>query len=455
MVFPLFLSRLVTGTRALARRLEMDRAVSYVLLARAWAFVAGPVSGILIATHFTPATQGFYYTFGSILALQTFAELGIGVAITQFASHEWANLRIGPDRRIEGDADSLSRLASLASLALRWYAIVAFVAAVGLGIAGYVFFSQSPAQEVNWKLPWISLCVLSGMTLPTVAIWSLLEGCNQVANVYLFRFFQGFCSTLVVWTAILSGAGLWAASLMSLAGLAVAGAFLRRRYWTFFKSLMSVKADGPRVSWRQEILPFQWRIAVSWISGYFIFSLFTPVLFHYHGAVVAGQMGMTWSLVSVDLAKSAPAGHACCPRTVCRSRSTVLAPDARCNSHDGPGRPDHPVTARWPRLLSTLPCKASSAAASHGPLSDGDRRLHRIWHDGRLSASPQARAAPAHLCSAGSAGRSVHMAVGPELLGTWHGCGLLGECRAGLSSDRDRVAALSSGVAWWSAQLAG
>lgn len=39
----------------------------------------------------------------------------------------------------------------------------------------------------------------------------------------------------------------------------------------------------------------QWKIALSWISGYFIFQLFTPVLFHYHGAVVAGQMGMTLS----------------------------------------------------------------------------------------------------------------------------------------------------------------
>ena len=43
----------------------------------------------------------------------------------------------------------------------------------------------------------------------------------------------------------------------------------------------------------------QWRIALSWISGYFIFWLFTPVLFKYHGAVVAGQMGMTWSAISV------------------------------------------------------------------------------------------------------------------------------------------------------------
>lgn len=54
--------------------------------------------------------------------------------------------------------------------------------------------------------------------------------------------------------------------------------------------------------WRTDILPMQWRIALSWISGYFIFSLFTPVLFHYQGAVIAGQMGMTWAFVSALMA---------------------------------------------------------------------------------------------------------------------------------------------------------
>jgi O-antigen/teichoic acid export membrane protein len=277
----------------------MDRAVSYALFARAWGFVSGPVSALLIATRFTPTTQGFYYTFGSILALQTFAELGIGVAITQFASHEWANLRIGADRRIEGDPDSLSRLASLARIAMKWYGIVALVATVGLSIGGYVFFAHSPVQLVSWRWPWISLCLLNGIALPTIAIWSLLEGCNQVSNVYLYRLFQGITGSVVVWTAIVLGAGLWTASLMTLAGLLYAGVFLRRRYWGFLKTLLSVRPEGPRMSWQEDILPFQWRIAVGWVSGYFIFSLFTPVLFHYHGPAIAGQMGMTWSLVSV------------------------------------------------------------------------------------------------------------------------------------------------------------
>ena len=53
-----------------------------------------------------------------------------------------------------------------------------------------------------------------------------------------------------------------------------------------------------RIIYRAEILPYQWRIALSWISGYFIFQLFNPVLFATEGAKVAGQMGMTMAALN-------------------------------------------------------------------------------------------------------------------------------------------------------------
>lgn len=48
----------------------------------------------------------------------------------------------------------------------------------------------------------------------------------------------------------------------------------------------------------KEIFPFQWKIALSWISGYLIFQLFNPVLFATEGPKIAGQMGMT--LVAIN-----------------------------------------------------------------------------------------------------------------------------------------------------------
>lgn len=64
---------------------------------------------------------------------------------------------------------------------------------------------------------------------------------------------------------------------------------------SIFKMLKSIWKENVSevISYKKEIFPLQWRIAVSWISGYFIFQLFNPVLFATEGAKVAGQMGLT------------------------------------------------------------------------------------------------------------------------------------------------------------------
>ena len=58
----------------------------------------------------------------------------------------------------------------------------------------------------------------------------------------------------------------------------------------------------------------QWRIAISTISSYFMFFLFTPVIFRYYGPVVAGQFGMTWSLAVTVSTISSPWLHPRVPK---------------------------------------------------------------------------------------------------------------------------------------------
>jgi O-antigen/teichoic acid export membrane protein len=281
------------------KRFEVDRPVFFGLLTRIWGLGAGPVTAILIATYFSPEIQGYYYTFATILALQVFVELGLGTVTVQFASHEWAKLNLDESGHIVGDRTALSRLASIANITTKWFFIGSILVTLGLGIGGYAFFSSTPSYNINWLSPWILLCFVTGVTICLVPVWSLLEGCNQVAKLYTFRFFQGALISITIWIAIFSGAGLWTASIWGVVSLFCALFFLRRNYWVFFKTLLLTKSDGAKISWHSDMLPMQWRIALSWISGYFCFSLFTPVLFKYHGPIVAGQMGMTWGIVGL------------------------------------------------------------------------------------------------------------------------------------------------------------
>ena len=286
----------------LSRVLEVDRAVFFAIIGRVWSMGAGLVTTLLIAVFFSPELQGYYYTFGSVLAIQAFAELGLGTVLISYASHEWAKLSIDGEGQLRGDPDALSRLASLGRFALGWYAAASVIMALALAIGGVFFFGGAGDPGFSWRAPWFALCVVTGMNLLAVPVWALLEGCNQVSRVYGYRVVQYVASSVAAWLAIYLGAGLWVAAIIGAAGLLATAAAIGRRYGRFVGAVLFAEPRGPRLSWRTDIWPMQWRIAASWIGGYFMFSLFTPVLFHYQGPVVAGQMGMTWVFVSALMA---------------------------------------------------------------------------------------------------------------------------------------------------------
>lgn len=284
--------------RRMLNRAEVDRAVFYAVLGRAWQFLAGPVTMLLIASYFTPELQGYFYTFWSLLALQTFAELGLANLLTHLASHEWAKLRVEERGRLAGEPEALSRLVSLGRLALRWYVAAGLLFAVATGAAGLVFFSQESRPGIDWMAPWLAVVALSGLSLMLLPFYGLLEGCNQAATINKYRIVQVLSGHLLVWVLIPLGAELWVAAAAVGARLFWECHLAFVRYRGFFAQLL--QPPGPhRVNWNEEVWPLQWRLAVQSVFGYFIFYLFTPVMFHYHGPVTAGRMGMTWHVLTI------------------------------------------------------------------------------------------------------------------------------------------------------------
>lgn len=297
--------------------LGLDRAIAFTVLARVWSSSAGIITILLIARFLSAAEQGYYYTFGSLVALQIVFELGFSIVILQLASHEKAHLSISDEGVVSGDPIAHERLASVLQKSVRWYSVLAGLMAVLLIPSGFYFFSrhQHPAQSVAWQLPWCMVVLAATFTFQIDPILSFLEGCGQVANVARLRMSQAVLGSLLVWSALALHRGLFAPAMMIL-GQVIAGVVWLHRRRRLLLGLFRQKTVSHRVRWRTEIWPFQWRIAVSWICGYFIFQLFNPVLFAYRGPVAAGQMGMSLSiagaLTSVAIAwvntKAAPFG---------------------------------------------------------------------------------------------------------------------------------------------------
>jgi O-antigen/teichoic acid export membrane protein len=282
----------------LPHTIGLDRAIAFTVLGRVVQGL-GSVGSVLLIVHFlSAAEQGYYYALWSLVALQSVFELGFSFVILQVAAHERAHLEFHPDGSITGSEAAHFRLASLLQRAVRWYTTAAVVMGVVLLLGGMRFFAlhQQPQAPNIWIVPLRITVLACAITFSIGPVLSFLEGCGQVAQVARMRFFQSTVSVALSWTAMLSHHGLLSPAMVLLGqGLVASGLLYSRRRMLIPLLRMHVAHMG--ISWRSEVWPFQWKIAVSWLCDYFIFQLFTPVLFAFRGPVEAGKMGLSMSVV--------------------------------------------------------------------------------------------------------------------------------------------------------------
>ncbi len=274
------------------------------MASRGWQFVAGPVTVVLIGMFFSAEVQGYYYTFWSLIALQTIFDFSFQPVIVNFASHEWGELTGGDtsqtavDKTNSGDHRAISRLSSLLRGSLLWYGVAAILFFAVVGIAGLLFFSQAESsQRLSWRPAWLALVALTAVNFWTVPFLAILEGCGQVRSIYQLQFARAVVGNLAVWITIPLGAELWVTVAVAAVRLICEFLWLALFHSDLLATLMR-RPSGERVNWRLEVWPFQWRIGLKGLLGFLNTALINPIVFFYHGEVSAGQLGMTWQILT-------------------------------------------------------------------------------------------------------------------------------------------------------------
>ncbi|HEY1803792.1 MAG TPA: hypothetical protein VGG45_04875 [Terracidiphilus sp.] len=282
----------------MAHAIGLDRAVGFTVFGRIFQGLGSVVNVLLILHFLTLPVQGYYYALWSVVALQSVFELGFSFVILQVAAHERVHLQLLPDGAVTGDPVARFRLASLLQLTVRWYSVACLLMGAALLTGGMHFFRlhQLAGHPRIWLWP-LRMLVLGCMIAFALApVLSFLEGCGQVAAVARARFFSSLLCMLAAWTAMLSHHGLFAPAVVLFAQSIVASAMLWSRR-SLLWPLMRMRVGDFGIHWRDEVWPFQWKIAVTWLCDYFIFQLFTPVIFAFRGPAEAGRMGLSMNIV--------------------------------------------------------------------------------------------------------------------------------------------------------------
>lgn len=241
--------------------------------------------------------QGWYYSILSFAAIYTLFDLGLSVVLTQIAAHRFAGLTWRPDGAIGGDTHRVQEFCEFMRWAIRrylWLAVSFWGLLIPLGVA---FFSlRQNAESPSWLAPWLLLVTSSGVSLILIPFFALVEGSGRVSEAYAVRLIQGIAGSLACWLVLFSGGALWAAAMPTTVGVVVA------LTWLLFKrpnTLLMFRIGVTSKHIGRELWPLQWRTGLTWLSGYFLTQIYTPVLFYFEGPRSAGQLGLSLTIVNM------------------------------------------------------------------------------------------------------------------------------------------------------------
>lgn len=276
--------------------LALDKYQGLFLFTRIWNLFGYLITFFFVATYLSQIDQGYYYTLNSLIALQVFFELGFSYVIVQKSSHLyslWASKEKHTD-----ECKEFADIASFFYYIIQWFSASSVLLVCVLLTLGELFFKKNPeATGESLHIMWFLLVVLTSLNLILTAILSFFEGYGKAMLIYKIKLFQNISSQFILWTSIFWGFGIYSIVFSNLTllmvGLAIVMAVLRRDIFTLLK-----KRVNRFRYWFKNLFRYQSKVALSWISGYLQFQLLVPVIFHYLGAVDAGKMGNTFSIVS-------------------------------------------------------------------------------------------------------------------------------------------------------------
>lgn len=247
------------------------------LLAIAW----------LAARRLTSAELGFFFSYLSFGALMQLGDFGLSYATLQAAG------------RLAGSGRG-HELASLERRVVKWNILATAIAAALVTLLGWATFSSQPSiSNVAWRSSWFAYVVAviaSQLTMPRI---SLREGGGRIEQMWTLRLVQELAGGAACLIALHAGAVLY-----SLAAYAGVRAIVAASWLTFGDPLRHDTAAAPYTieRWMAEVWPFQWKIALSGLSGFLIFRSFSPIVLLEKGPVAAGQFGLAISFMNLMIA---------------------------------------------------------------------------------------------------------------------------------------------------------
>ncbi len=262
-----------------------------LLSTRAVNMGSGLLCLIIVAGSYDGFSAGRIYTIISLAGAAALFELGLSTLVLQRASQvtrekSWNPL--DPAQSHELITPFIGHY--LVLICFQALLLLTVLLPVGLWVIVVVFKEPVAGQGF---FAWVGACMVMALGLPTALVLSILEGLGQLAIVAKVRAVQALTSLLALNLPLFLGFGYPAVAIQLSCALALGWFTLWALNGPFVKlilrhlSLQFVSARA-KLDW-----PFQWRLSLSFLSGYFSNQAWVVAISLTGAVALAGNVAMT------------------------------------------------------------------------------------------------------------------------------------------------------------------
>lgn len=241
---------------------------------------------LFLGLYLSPEERGYFFTFLSLIGIKIFFELGFGNIITQYLAKN----------RALNTKQSNQNTYLFMVFVNKWYKRLALCLLVTLLVVGYFIFPTDSNTEI-WIYQWLVASVSVSFFFFINPKLSIAAGLGHLTEVLRIRVNAGIFKLLTMWILLVLGFKLYSLGISILVETIIIYLLYENRLSKFCVFKLETKEDE-KFDYFKIIFPAQWRIALSWISGYFSFQLFTPLTFKYIGEVESGKIGLTIMIIN-------------------------------------------------------------------------------------------------------------------------------------------------------------
>jgi O-antigen/teichoic acid export membrane protein len=279
------------------KNIASDPEVNFTVLFRLAQAVFGLFLVILIPLYLDSIEQGLYFTFLSLTAAQVFFELGLNQVIIQTVS-SYKGIFVSTTSMHEKEMQA-GNLIALHKKLFKIYFSLSILFFLIISPIGYFTFNTVEGLLIeSWLAPWIILVFFTAVNLFLSAFLSFHEGLGRVHQVYKIRVIQTVIGGLASIVLLILDFKLYSFLALPIVCSIISFAWVRinLHHLIEYRQLAS-KQIVRHFSWFKEIFSLQWRVSLSWISGYFVFHFLQPIIFYFYGPIIAGQFGISFNIL--------------------------------------------------------------------------------------------------------------------------------------------------------------